>query len=136
MMTPIFECSDQAFTWALFFFEKSLVNCETPGHTRQLSAGKRRRKNYASLNLVHSRWVDRGRYREIGDARTYDDFVDNRARPRRLDHRRRVYPHVFAPDNRTISSRRPHFFHTRRDPGSLHLHQAEHSFSPRSLIRK
>jgi uncharacterized membrane protein YeaQ/YmgE (transglycosylase-associated protein family) len=31
------------------------------------------------------------------------------------------YPHVFAPDKRTISSRRPHFFHTGRDPGSLHL---------------
>src|SRR6266513_3314393 len=46
---------------------KSLVNCETLVHTRQLSAGKRRRKNYASLNLVHSCWVDRGAYREIGD---------------------------------------------------------------------
>ncbi len=120
----------------LFSFEKSLVNCETPGHTRQLSAGKQRRKNYDSLNLVHYCWVDRGRYREISDARTHDDFLDNRARHHRIDHRRRGYPHVFAPDNRTISSRRPHFFHTWRDPGSLRLHQAEYPFSPRSLIRK
>jgi len=42
-------------------------------------------------------------------------------RHHRIDHRRRGYPHVFAPDKRTISSRRPHFFHTWRDPGSLHL---------------
>src|SRR5438034_5023462 len=117
----------------LFSFEKSLVNCETPGHTRQLSAGKQRRKNYDSLNLVHSCWVDRGGYREISDARAHDDFLDNRARHHRIDHRRRGYPHVFAPDNWTISSRRPHFFHTWRDPGSLRLHQAEYPFSPRSL---
>jgi hypothetical protein len=116
--------------------EKSLVNCEAPGHTRQLSAGKRRRKNYASLNLVHCCWVDRRGYREIGDARAHDDFLDNRARHHRIDHRRRGYPHVLAPDKRTISSRRSHFFHTWRDSGSLRLHQAEHPFSPRSLIRK
>src|SRR5664279_5001538 len=36
-------------------------------------------------------------------------------------HRRLRYPHVFAPGKRSISSRRPHFLHTRRDPGSLHL---------------
>jgi hypothetical protein len=128
--------SASSFRLILFSFEKSLVNSETPGHTRQLSAGKRRRKNYDSLNLVHCCWVDRGGYREISDARTYDDFLDNRARHHRIDHRRRGYPHVFAPDNRTISSRRPHFFHTRRDPGPLRLHQAEYPFSPRSLIRK
>jgi uncharacterized membrane protein YeaQ/YmgE (transglycosylase-associated protein family) len=29
--------------------------------------------------------------------------------------------HVFASAKRTISSSWPHFFHTRRDPGSLHL---------------
>ena len=74
-----------------FSFEKSLVNCETPAHTRQLSAGKQRRENYDSLNLVHSCWVDRGRYREIGDARTHDDFLDNRARHHRIDHRRRRF---------------------------------------------
>ena len=32
---------------------KSLVNSESPGHTRPLSADEQRRKNYASLNLVH-----------------------------------------------------------------------------------
>ena len=116
--------------------KKNLVNCEVPGHTRRLSAGKRRRENYDSLNLVHCCWVDRGGYREISDARAHDDFLDNRARHHRIDHRRRGYPHVFAPDNRTIPSRRPHFFHTWRDPGPLRLHQAEYPFSPRSLIRK
>ena len=48
-------------------------------------------------------------------------LLDDRARHHRIDYRRRRYPHVFAPDKRTISSRRPHFFHTGRDPGSLHL---------------
>ena len=28
---------------------------------------------------------------------------------------------LFSPDERTISSRWPHFLHTGRDPGSLHL---------------
>src|SRR6266498_5969515 len=104
-----------------FSFEESLVNCETPGHTRQLSAGKQRRKNYDSFNLVHCCWVDRGGYREVCDARAHDDFLDNHARHHRIDHRRRGYPHVFAPHNRTISSRRPHFFYTGRDPGPLRL---------------
>src|SRR5207245_6049230 len=84
----------------------------------------------------HCCWVDRGGYREISDARAHDDLLDNRARHHRVDHRRSGYPHVFAPGNRTISSRRPHFFHTWRDPGSLRCHQAEYPFSPRSLIRK
>src|SRR6267154_6641457 len=113
---------------------KSLVNSESLDHIRPLSADERRRKNYASLNLVHYCWIDRGDHREIGNARAHDDFLDNRARHHRIDHRRRRYPHVFAPDNRTISSRRPHFFHARRDPGPLHLLQAEYPFSPRSLI--
>jgi uncharacterized membrane protein YeaQ/YmgE (transglycosylase-associated protein family) len=40
--------------------------------------------------------------------------------------------HMFShPDKPTLSSRRPHFFHTGRDPGSFHLLQAEDSF-PRS----
>src|SRR2546426_12154449 len=34
-----------------FSFEKILVNCETPGHTRPLSAGKRRRKI-----MIHLIW--------------------------------------------------------------------------------
>ena len=37
------------------------------------------------------------------------------------DHRRRRYSHVFTPDKRTISSRRPHFFDTGCDPGSVRL---------------
>ena len=70
---------------------------------------------------------------KIGDARAHDDFLDDRARHNRIDHRRRGYSPVFAAD-RTISSRRYHFFHTRRDPGSLRLPQAAYPFSPRSLI--
>ena len=45
--------------------------------------------------------------------------------------------HMFSPPTTgRFHSAGPHFFHTWRDPGSLHLHQAEHSVSPRSLIRK
>src|SRR5438094_8862205 len=87
----------------LFSFEKTLVNYETPGHTRQLSAGKQRRKNYDSLNLVHCCCVDRGRYREISDAREHDDFLANRALRHWIEHRRRGYTHVLAPYKRTSS---------------------------------
>src|SRR5207249_6804391 len=100
------------------------------------STGKQRRKNYDSLNLVHYCWVDREGYREMSDARAHDDFLDNRARHHRIDPRRHGYLHVFASDNGTISSRRPHFFHTWRDPGSLHLLYAEYPFSPPSFIRQ
>src|ERR1700693_671797 len=86
-----------------------------------LLKGKRWRKKYVSLNLVRSHRANLGGYREIGDARAYDDLLDDRARHHRVDHRRRRYPHVFPPDKRTISSRRPHFFDTGRDPDSLHL---------------
>src|SRR5229473_3804862 len=82
---------------------------------------KRWRKKYVSLNLVYSYWANLGRYREIGDARAHGDLLDDRARRHRIDPWRWRYPHVFAPDKRTISSRRPHFIHTGRDPGSLHL---------------
>src|SRR6202030_764546 len=107
---------------------ESLLDCQTLGYTRRRSDGKRWRKKHVSLDLVCSYRADLGDYREIGDARAYDDFLDDRARHHRIDHRRRRYPHVFAPDKRTISSRRPHFLHTERDPGSLHLLQDEHSF--------
>src|ERR1017187_5863620 len=100
------------------------------GYTRRRSEGKRWRKKYASLDLVHSHWADLGGYREIGDARSYNDLLDDCARHHRIDHRRRRYPHVFAPDKRTVPSCWPHFFHTGRDTGSLHLLQAEDSFSP------
>src|ERR1700687_19824 len=87
----------------------------------QIAEGKRWRKKYVSPNLVYSHWANLGGYRKIGDAPAYDDLLDDRARHHRIDHRRRRYAHVFAPDKRTISSRRPHFFHTGRDPDSLHL---------------
>src|SRR5215471_1910662 len=101
---------------------KSLVNSESLGHTRPLSADEPRRKNYASLNLVHRCWIDRGDHREIGDARAHDALLDNRAWYHRVDHRRRRYPPVVSFDDRTISSRRPHFFHNWGDPGSLPVH--------------
>src|ERR1035441_2358144 len=91
------------------------------GYTRRRSEGKRWRKKYASLDLVHSHWADLGGYREIGDACAHDDLLDDRARHHRIDHRRRGYPHTLAPHKQPISSRRPHFLHTGRDPGSLHL---------------
>src|SRR5712692_6368785 len=103
---------------------------EIPAKMEVPAEGKRWRKKYVSLNLVYSHWANLGGYREIGDARAHNDLLDDRARHHRIDHRRRRYPHVFAPDKRTISSRRPHFFHTWRDPGSLRLLQAEDSFSP------
>src|ERR1700680_3886766 len=100
---------------------ESLLICQTLGYTRRRSEGKRWRKKYVSLSLVYFYCANLGDYRKIGDARAYDDLLDDRARHPRIDHRRRRCPHVFAPDKRTISSRRPHFFHTRRDPDSLHL---------------
>ena len=79
------------------------------------------KEKYVSLNLVYFYWANLGGYREIGDARAYNDLLDDRARHHRIDHRRWRYPHVFAPDKRTISSRRANFVHAGRDPGSLHL---------------
>src|SRR5216683_880326 len=96
-----------------------------PGSKMEIPAeGKRWGKlgeKYVSLNLVYSYRANLGGHREIGDARAHNDLLDDRARHHRIDHRRRRYSHVFAPDKRTISSRRPHFFHTGRDPDSLHL---------------
>src|SRR5438552_19130117 len=87
---------------------------------------KRRRKNYVSLNLVHYCWVDRGRDREIGNARAYDDFLDNRARHHRIDHLRCCHAHLFASLERTISSRESHFFHPRSNPVPVPLLSVPH----------
>ena len=92
------------------------------------------RENYVSFNLVHSGWVNRGRDREIGHAHPHDDFLDDCAWDNWIDHRRRGHAHVFAAGKRTIPSRRPHFFHTRRGPGSLYLLQIEDSFSSRLSV--
>jgi uncharacterized membrane protein YeaQ/YmgE (transglycosylase-associated protein family) len=55
---PVIACKDSALRpvctalgadWIQI--EKSLVNCETPGHTQQLSAGKQRRKI-----MIHLIW--------------------------------------------------------------------------------
>src|SRR5580700_6656798 len=100
---------------------ESLLDCQTLGYTRRCSEGKRWRRKYVSLNLVYSYRANLGGYREIGDARAYDDLLDDRARHPRFDHRRRRYPYVLAAGKRTISSRRPHFFHTGCNPDSLHL---------------
>src|ERR1700730_14943912 len=96
-------------------------NCQTLVFTRRSSEGKRWRKRYVPPGLVYSHWANLGGYREIPDARAHDDLLDDRAGHRRIDDRRWYYPHVFASDKRTISSRRPHFFHAGRDPGPIHL---------------
>src|ERR1039457_5313667 len=76
------------------------------------------RKKYVSLDLVRSYWANLGGCREIGDARAPNDLLDDRARHYRIDPRRCRYAHVFAPEKRPVSSRRPHFLHPGRDPGS------------------
>jgi len=65
---------------------------------QQENPGESWRKKYVSLSLVYFHWVNRGGYREIRDARAYDDLLDDRARHHRIDHGRRRYAHVFAPD--------------------------------------
>src|SRR5208283_2996967 len=92
--------------------------------------GKRREGNYVSLDLVYAHWANLRVYREIGDARAYDDLLDDRARHHRIDSIRRRYAHIFAPHKRPLPSCRPDFFHAGRDAGSLSLLQAEDSFSP------
>ena len=94
-------------------------------------SSRRAEVNYVSSNLVYSGWVNRRRDREICHAYPHDDFLDDCARHHWIDHRRRRHPHVFAAGNRTIPSRRPHFFHARGDPGSLYLLQIADSFSSR-----
>src|ERR1700730_4296479 len=96
-------------------------NCQTLAYTRRRSEGKRWRKKYVPLSLVYSYRANLGCYREIGDACAHNDVLDDRARHHRIDHRRRRSPHVFDTNKRTISSRRPHFVHTGRDLGSVHL---------------
>jgi hypothetical protein len=108
----------QAMVHYRSLFEELLETAELA--TRKEAAGQRR-ESYVSFNLVHSCWVNRGGYREISDARAPDHFLDDRGRHHRINHRRRRNPHVFAAGKRTISSRRSHLFHTRRDPDSVHL---------------
>jgi hypothetical protein len=57
------------------------------------SAGRK----YVPLSLVYPHWAHLGGGREIGDGRAHDDVLDDRPRHHRIDHRRRRYPHVFAP---------------------------------------
>src|SRR6202030_4639977 len=78
--------------------------CQTSRYTRRRSEGTRWRGKYVPLNLVYSHWANLGGYREIGDARPHNDVLDDRAWHHRIDHRRCCYPHVFAPEKRTISS--------------------------------
>src|SRR5438874_8436469 len=61
-------------------------------------------ENYASLNLVHSCWTDRGGDCEIGHACAHDYFLDHRARHHRIDHRRRSHSHVDRKSTRLNSS--------------------------------
>src|SRR5579864_2587608 len=78
-------------------------------------------KKRVSHHLVCSYWADFGGYREISDACAHNDVLDHRARHYRIDTWGRRHPHVFPPGKRTISSRRPGFFHPGRDSVSLHL---------------
>src|SRR5438874_11694040 len=87
-------------------------------------------ENYASLNLVHSCWTDRGGDCEIGHACAHDYFLDHRARHHRIDHRRRSHSHVFTTGQCAIPSGWSHFFHPGSDSGSLHLLQTEDPFPP------
>jgi hypothetical protein len=117
----LIKCDKISLTYNALFH--SLKPRKSKFLSKKLSnqTNKRWRKKYVSLNLVYSYWTNLGGYREIGDARAHNDVLDDRAWHHRIDHRRRPYPHVRTPDKRTISSRRTHFFHTGRDPGSLHL---------------
>jgi hypothetical protein len=51
---------------------------------------------YVSLSLVHSCRINRGRNREIGDARTHHNLLDDCAWHYRIDYWRSRNPHVFA----------------------------------------
>jgi hypothetical protein len=42
---------------------KTMVHCQTLGHTRRRSGGMRWRKKYVSLNLVYLYWANLGGYR-------------------------------------------------------------------------
>ena len=62
------------------------------GRTKRANATfwrQRLKVKYVSLSLVYPDRANLGGYREIGDARPYDDVLDNRARHHRIDHRRR-----------------------------------------------
>jgi hypothetical protein len=85
---------------------------------------------YVSLDLVSTHWTNLGVYREIGDARTYSDLLDDRPRHHRIDSIRRRCAYIFASRKRALPSRWPDFFHAGRDAGSLRLLQAEDSFPP------
>ena len=98
-----------------------MVHCQALGHSRRRSEGKRWREKYVSLNLVYFYWANLGviaksvMHEHLTIFRTIVlGIIGSIIGGRR-------YPHVFAPDKRTISSRRPHFFYTGRDPGSLYF---------------
>jgi len=90
------------------------------GYTRRRSECKRWRYKYFHVHLVFSLGLIRSYRRSVMPV-SYDDLLDDRARHHRIDHRRRFTQMFFAPDKRTISSRRSHFFHLGADPDSLHL---------------
>jgi hypothetical protein len=63
-----------------------------------------------------------------------DARIAARVVPTEGDYFRQI-THMFSrPTNEQISSRRPNFFHTGRYPDSLHLLQAEDSFSRRQSV--
>src|SRR5258708_40174247 len=99
----------------------SMINPAQTSGSQAIIRRQTEEEKYVSPDLVCSYWADLGLYREIGDARTHDDVLDDRAGHHRIHPRRRRYPDVFAPVQPAISSRWSHFFHAGRDPGPLYL---------------
>ena len=97
-------------------------------HTRRRVGRRTTGKYYVSLNLVHPGRVNRGCYSQVGHARTYDDFLDDRTGNCGINHWRSGYTHVFPASQRTLPSCGPDLFHSRRHPGPFYLLQTEDSF--------
>ena len=85
--------------------------------------GRTWRPRYVSYPLVPDyRALLAGLISEIGNVHVHMTlFLDNRARGHRIGPWRLRYPRDLSPEERTISSCRPHFFYTGRHPDSLHL---------------
>ena len=107
--------NDHSISFSSAKLRTELLKIEIPAEDRTW------RQRYVSYTLVFDYRAARGAYLEISHARPYDSLLDNRSRHHRIGPRWRSYPHVFSPEERTISSSRPHFFYTGRHPDSLRL---------------
>ena len=94
------------------------LGCQTLGYTRRRSEGQRWRKSmfhliwYVLIGLISGVIAKSVMHVHMTIFWTIMLGIIGSI------HRRLRYPHVFAPGKRSISSRRPHFLHTRRDPAS------------------